>query len=76
MNEKVRKMGTVQLGDKKKDEVDISKMEEKNNQKFGLCKSLIDLGDWKMAKSIIDRNVFLFYITWFLDGFLIMVYTV
>ena len=58
MNEKVRKMGTVQLGDKKKDEIDISKMEEKNNQKFGLCKSLIDLGDWKMAKSIIDRKGF------------------
>ena len=55
MNEKVRKMGTVQLGEKKKDEVDISKMEEKNNQKFGLAKSLIELGDWTMAKSIIDR---------------------
>ena len=37
------------------DIVDVSKMEEKNNQKFGLCKSLIELGDWKMAKSIIDR---------------------
>ena len=37
------------------DKVDVSKMEEKNNQKFGLCKSLIELGDWKMAKSIIDR---------------------
>ena len=67
MNEKVRKMGTVQLGDKKKEEIDISKLENKNNQKFGLCKSLIELGDWETAKSIINRygiqsaNIYLTY---------------
>ena len=50
MAEKVRKMGTVQLGGAKKEEIDISKMELSNNQKFGLCKSLIELDDWDTAQ--------------------------
>ena len=48
--EKVRKMGTVQLGEKKKEQVDLEKMELANNQKFGLCQALIAQGDWEKAQ--------------------------
>ena len=58
MAEKVRKMGTVQLGGAKKEEIDISKMELSNNQKFGLCKSLIELDDWDTAQRWVDQPGF------------------
>lgn len=54
--EKVRKMGIVQLGEKKKDDVDINAMMEYgNNQKFGLARALVELGSWDTAQEIIDR---------------------
>ena len=52
--EKVRKMGVVNLGDKKKDE-SVTEVDYSNNQKFGLIRALIELGSWETAEKIIGR---------------------
>lgn len=52
--EKVRKMGVVQLGEKKKEEAEVV-MDYQNNQKFGLVRALVELGSWETSQEIIAR---------------------
>ncbi|XP_013410006.1 THO complex subunit 2-like [Lingula anatina] len=57
--EYARKLNVVILSDKAKEEKenedDSGKIKQNNNQKLGLCESLLAVGDWNHAEQIIKR---------------------
>merc|ERR1719191_1267569 len=51
-----KRLSVVQLGDKKKDDINIdAMMVQEGNQKFGLARALVTLGNWETAHEIIER---------------------
>jgi THO complex subunit 2 len=51
-----KRLSVVQLGDKKKEDINIdAMMVQEGNQKFGLARALVTLGNWETAHEIIER---------------------